>query len=157
MFSSIYQVMENFFLKKATNIFPVKHTPRSIIKVLEKGNIHGPVPVPQGFRGKPLFDYEKCIGCGMCEKVCPARAIEMYPVVANERKSKRVVIYLARCTYCSECAEVCPKEAIVMSQDFMTADYDKYADSLVVGIGERRLHEVHEEPAPAQEVQKEGD
>jgi formate hydrogenlyase subunit 6/NADH:ubiquinone oxidoreductase subunit I len=93
----------------------------------------------------------------MCEKVCPALAIEMYPVMANERKSKRLVIYLSRCTYCSECAEVCPKEAIVMSQEFMTAAFDKYGDSLVMGIAERRIHEIHEESVSADDDKKDGE
>ncbi len=144
MVGSIYQVLEQLFSRKSTNTFPVKYTPKSIGAAL-KGDITGPVPMPHGFRGKLTFDYEKCIGCGMCEKVCPAAAVELYPVMAGEKKSKRIVIYLSRCTFCSECVTICPKNAIGMEENFMLADYDKYGDSHVVGAEERRQNELQEE------------
>ena len=33
-------------------------------------------PIPDNIRGKPVYHEEKCIGCGACAEVCPARAIE---------------------------------------------------------------------------------
>ena len=32
---------------------------------------------PDGFRGKPEFDEDECIGCGACAEVCPALAIKV--------------------------------------------------------------------------------
>ena len=34
-----------------------------------------PRPVPERFRGRPIFDPEKCIGCAGCANNCPAREI----------------------------------------------------------------------------------
>ena len=32
-------------------------------------------PVPKTFRGRPVFDANKCIGCAGCANNCPAREI----------------------------------------------------------------------------------
>ena len=32
--------------------------------------------IPDGFRGKPQFYEDDCVGCLACVEVCPARAIE---------------------------------------------------------------------------------
>ena len=75
-------------------------------------------PVPEKFRGRPIFDARKCIGCAGCANNCPAREILIYDV----SQEIRVLEYLGRrCTYCGRCADVCPEKAITMSKDFETA------------------------------------
>ena len=75
-------------------------------------------PAPPEFRGRPIFDVARCIGCAGCANNCPARAI----LVFDPSQEIRVVQYLGRrCTYCGRCAEVCPEKAIVMSAEFETA------------------------------------
>ncbi len=75
-------------------------------------------PVPAEFRGRPVFDAARCIGCAGCANNCPARAI----LVFDPSQEIRIVQYLGRrCTYCGRCAEVCPEKAIVMSAEFETA------------------------------------
>ena len=49
------------------------------------------------------IDAEKCIGCGMCKKNCPAEAI------SGERK-KHHVIDKSKCIKCSICFQICPVE-----------------------------------------------
>jgi len=144
MLTMIYNLIEQFFSRKETNPFPGTHVPENTPVFLQSGQLTQPVPVPEHFRGKPDFDYSSCIGCGMCERVCPARAIELYPVLEGEKKSKKIVIFLSRCTYCGECADICPKNAIRMSGDFMLAGFDRNDDSMIVGNIERREHEIHQ-------------
>jgi hydrogenase-4 component H len=85
-------------------------------------------PAPPAFRGRPIFDVTKCIGCGGCANNCPAREILLFDV----SQEIRVLKYLGRrCAYCGRCADVCPEKAITMSKEFETAT-DSIAD-----IGQR--------------------
>jgi len=77
-----------------------------------------PKPAPETFRGRPIFDAYKCIGCAGCANNCPAREILIFDV----SQEIRVLQYLGRrCTYCGRCVEVCPEKAITMSLDFESA------------------------------------
>ena len=74
---------------------------------------------PEGFRGPPVFDQNKCIGCGACAVVCPANAISL-----TYRKSDRVYLleyYMGKCIFCALCADVCPVNAISMSREYELA------------------------------------
>ncbi|MDI6776833.1 MAG: 4Fe-4S dicluster domain-containing protein [Syntrophales bacterium] len=77
-------------------------------------------PPGDGFRGKIEVDMEKCIGCGGCANVCPARLIEL-----SDSETTRIIEYfLKRCTYCGRCAEVCPEDAITMTREYQLATND---------------------------------
>jgi NADH-quinone oxidoreductase subunit I len=57
----------------------------------------------------------RCIGCGLCEKICIAKCIRMDTKI-DEESRKEVMEYtinLGRCIFCGYCAEVCPELAIV--------------------------------------------
>lgn len=45
-----------------------------------------------------------CVGCGMCERICPDSAIEL--------RGNKPVWVKSRCTKCSACINRCPKQAI---------------------------------------------
>ncbi len=80
-----------------------------------------PHPPAPGFRGRPVFDASKCIGCGGCASNCPAREI----LIFDPCQELRVIRYLGRrCTSCGRCAEVCPEKAITMSDAFELATDD---------------------------------
>ncbi|NOX16501.1 MAG: NADH-quinone oxidoreductase subunit NuoI [Epsilonproteobacteria bacterium] len=72
-----------------------------------------------------LFEsgHERCIGCGLCEKICIANCIKMDTKV--DEKSRKLVsqysINFGRCIFCGYCAEVCPELAIVHSDDYEQA------------------------------------
>jgi NADH-quinone oxidoreductase subunit I len=80
---------------------------------------------PASFRGRPVLveeqGVERCVGCGLCSRVCPALAIEVQASDSphwKERYPEKFEINMLRCIFCGFCEEVCPEEAIVMSQEF---------------------------------------
>ncbi|MEA2090631.1 MAG: NADH-quinone oxidoreductase subunit I [Thermoproteota archaeon] len=78
--------------------------------------------VPDGFRGRQIFDVDLCIGCGLCARDCPTKAIEMMDVGGK----KRPLFHLDRCIFCYQCAESCPRNAIKTSGFFELASTNKY-------------------------------
>jgi NADH-quinone oxidoreductase subunit I len=67
--------------------------------------------------------YERCIGCGLCEKICIADCIRLDTKI-DENSRKEVTEYtinFGRCIFCGYCAEVCPELAIVHGGDYENA------------------------------------
>jgi len=78
-----------------------------------------PYKVSEYFRGKPVYDYDKCIGCTACAVACPSNAIN---VKMNSEKTKLVWEFdCARCIFCGRCDEVCPTNAVMQSQQYEVA------------------------------------
>lgn len=64
----------------------------------------------------PEIDHEKCIGCGMCDMVCP----EGICFKTGEQNKAGKFFYetdLDYCKGCSLCAESCPVKAITMKEE----------------------------------------
>ena len=73
-------------------------------------------PAPERLRGKLTWNSEKCTGCALCNKDCPANAIEL---IVIDKKAKRFVMeyHADRCTYCAQCVQNCRFECLSMSHD----------------------------------------
>lgn len=77
--------------------------------------------IPKRFRGKPDWYGDKCIGCKICEKVCPASAI----CIEKQDDNINFKIDLSRCILCGNCMYNCPKSAIILTCEYELATDNK--------------------------------
>ena len=59
-----------------------------------------------------VIDQDKCIGCGMCARQCPADAIYKTEYVAPGKKLPAMAIDTSKCVKCGACMAVCKFGAI---------------------------------------------
>jgi NADH-quinone oxidoreductase subunit I len=97
-----------FFARKITVQFPEEKTPQGF----RFRGLHAQRRYPSG--------EERCIGCKLCEAVCPALAIKI-EVAEREDGTRRTTQYdidLTKCIFCGFCEESCPVDAIVETRIF---------------------------------------
>ena len=87
---------------------------------------------PERFRGILALTYDKetgeenCIGCRLCEYICPPQVIKVEMLKAEKRNwAKTFTLELYSCEFCELCVQVCPTDAIVMLRSFDLATADR--------------------------------
>ena len=86
---------------------------------------HKPHP---NFRGQPIYNEEKCVGCTACVDVCPAGALAFKDAIDGQEDPKRVMIhYTDTCIFCGQCEAACiaDHEGIKLSNDWELSFFDR--------------------------------
>ena len=60
-----------------------------------------------------VIDRDKCIGCGICSRACPADAISKTDYIAPGKKLASYQIDAGKCVKCGACMATCKLKAIV--------------------------------------------
>ena len=79
-----------------------------------------PYEAPEGFRGKPKYSEDDCIGCGACAEVCPSQCIALVEDTEAKPPVRRLAIHFDACIYCGQCELNCTTEKGV----HLTTEYD---------------------------------
>jgi NADH-quinone oxidoreductase subunit I/NAD(P)H-quinone oxidoreductase subunit I len=114
------------------------------LKKMFKTTFHRPVTImypyekewiPDNYRGRPGLIFDRCIGCGICDRMCPTKCIAIIDADDNGKTVKRPQVNLGRCMMCGYCAEYCPVNAMIVTPDYELAAYTR--EELI--YGPRRL------------------
>lgn len=76
-------------------------------------------PYP-GQKGHVVNDAEKCILCGMCERVCPCHCITV------DKQNRTWQINPFMCIQCGSCVRACPKQCLTMEGTYTPISTKKY-------------------------------
>ena len=113
--SAMQMTLRNLFRKPVTVHYPDKER-----------------TYPDRYRGLLALVYEKdtgeeaCIGCRLCEFVCPPAVIKVEMLKGEKRNYAKVfTLELYACEFCELCVQVCPTDAIVMMKSFDLATTDR--------------------------------
>ena len=81
------------------------------------------------FRGRIHFEFDKCIACEVCVRVCPINL----PVVdwefnkaSKKKKLNHYSIDFGVCIFCGNCVEYCPTNCLSMTEDYELSTYDRH-------------------------------
>jgi len=121
-FHSMGTTLRNFFRRATTVQYP---------KVKR--------PIPKQWRGgsfaltfDPETQEENCIGCRLCEYICPSQIISVTLLKGEKRKNGQGATYCDKftldyqaCMQCELCVQVCPTDAIVMTRYLHATPYDR--------------------------------
>ncbi|NEN87759.1 MAG: NAD(P)H-quinone oxidoreductase subunit I [Okeania sp. SIO3H1] len=81
------------------------------------------------FRGRIHFEFDKCIACEVCVRVCPINLPVVDWEFNKESKKKNLKHYsidFGVCIFCGNCVEYCPTNCLSMTEEYELAAYDRH-------------------------------
>jgi NAD(P)H-quinone oxidoreductase subunit I len=81
------------------------------------------------FRGRIHFEFDKCISCEVCVRVCPINLPVVDWEFNKETKKKKLNHYsidFGVCIFCGNCVEYCPTNCLSMTEEYELASYDRH-------------------------------
>lgn len=81
------------------------------------------------FRGRIHFEFDKCISCEVCVRVCPINLPVVDWVFNKQYKKKELKHYsidFGVCIFCGNCVEFCPTNCISFTEEYDLCTYDRH-------------------------------
>jgi NAD(P)H-quinone oxidoreductase subunit I len=81
------------------------------------------------YRGRIHFEFDKCISCEVCVRVCPINLPVVDWEFNKETKKKTLNHYsidFGVCIFCGNCVEYCPTNCLSMTEEYELAAYDRH-------------------------------
>jgi len=81
------------------------------------------------FRGRIHFEFDKCIACEVCVRVCPINLPVVDWEFNKENKKKQLKHYsidFGVCIFCGNCVEYCPTNCLSMTEEYELAAYERH-------------------------------
>ncbi len=81
------------------------------------------------FRGRIHFEFDKCIACEVCVRVCPINLPVVDWEFNKEMKKKQLKHYsidFGVCIFCANCVEYCPTNCLSVTEEYELATYDRH-------------------------------
>jgi len=91
------------------------------------------------YRGRIHFEFDKCIACEVCVRVCPINLPVVDWVMNKETKKKQLNNYsidFGVCIFCGNCVEYCPTNCLSMTEEYELAAFDRHSlnfDNVALG------------------------
>ena len=91
------------------------------------------------FRGRIHFEFDKCIACEVCVRVCPINLPVVDWSFNKATKKKELATYsidFGVCIFCGNCVEYCPTNCLSMTEEYELAVYERHElnyDSVALG------------------------
>nr|YP_009116222.1 NdhI [Orthotrichum rogeri]AJD22536.1 NdhI [Orthotrichum rogeri] len=81
------------------------------------------------FRGRIHFEFDKCIACEVCVRVCPINLPVVDWELKKDVKKKQLKSYsidFGVCIFCGNCVEYCPTNCLSMTEEYELSIYDRH-------------------------------
>jgi NAD(P)H-quinone oxidoreductase subunit I len=81
------------------------------------------------FRGRIHFEFDKCIACEVCVRVCPINLPVVDWEFNKELKKKQLKHYsidFGVCIFCANCVEYCPTNCLSVTEEYELATFDRH-------------------------------
>jgi len=81
------------------------------------------------FRGRIHFEFDKCIACEVCVRVCPINLPVVDWEFQKSMKKKQLKSYsidFGVCIFCGNCVEYCPTNCLSMTEEYELSTYNRH-------------------------------
>ena len=82
------------------------------------------------YRGRIHYEFDKCIACEVCVRVCPINLPVVDWVMNKATKKKELRNYsidFGVCIFCGNCVEYCPTNCLSMTEEYELAAFDRHS------------------------------